>query len=528
MASIGFISNHNNDLVENNLIVPIKFTHSCAIGQTGCGKTTSYIYPNLKYRIKNNHSILLYDYKGKEHLAVKYLADAHDRLQDVIEIGKDWGESINVIKYMNKADLEKMFLTLFGWNGKDTFWAVSSSNICIAVLEVLRLTDIIFNDSSILRSNNGILNIFNDDGNEKYDYIYNLNSLLKIVNSKESIINFSEKLPDIKQDLMNRVEESLFLEKSKDKIYLNKIYKDIFYNLEFLSKRIEEFNVTLNNVFSTKDKKQNSTTIDSIFTCINTPLITIANIEWLNCDKYDVIEGLENGGIISVNTASFSDSILTIYNNSIFMELKKRAQKSSCTPVSIFIDEAQKIISSNFDLPIDVLRECKVELFLSFQNSELMIEKIGASKFKSLYKNLKKMYLFRNPEEFEGYDLSSLRTFEYYTDESYEKKYSKAIFFNFENFFKTENKYQKINEIKNRYIIEEQKNEFILVYDSSLFSSNKVIVKFSNEKEKIVKIYLSNFFRKSQQKLNKMIRDVVPKNEGETSYWELLLEEDIL
>ena len=62
---------------EKELIVPKLYTHSCAVGQTGCGKTTSYIYPNLNERISLNDGILVMDYKGKEHNAVKVFANRH-------------------------------------------------------------------------------------------------------------------------------------------------------------------------------------------------------------------------------------------------------------------------------------------------------------------------------------------------------------------------------------------------------------------------------------------------------------------
>ena len=101
-ATIGFIptkvkNSSNKAKKGKELIVPKLYTHSCAVGQTGCGKTTSYIYPNLNERISLNDGILVMDYKGKEHNAVKLFAKRHNRLNDVLEIGKPWGESINII-----------------------------------------------------------------------------------------------------------------------------------------------------------------------------------------------------------------------------------------------------------------------------------------------------------------------------------------------------------------------------------------------------------------------------------------------
>ena len=81
MATMGFIqkTTQSSSRLQNNL-VPINFTHAHAIGQTGCGKTTSFIYPNLDHRIEQGHSVLLYDFKGKEHMSLKYFAQKHGRL----------------------------------------------------------------------------------------------------------------------------------------------------------------------------------------------------------------------------------------------------------------------------------------------------------------------------------------------------------------------------------------------------------------------------------------------------------------
>ena len=56
---------------EGNLIIPCNFTHAAIIGETGCGKTTSMIYPNLLDRMQRGHGIFVFDYKGCEEDAVK-------------------------------------------------------------------------------------------------------------------------------------------------------------------------------------------------------------------------------------------------------------------------------------------------------------------------------------------------------------------------------------------------------------------------------------------------------------------------
>ena len=105
---MGFIKENKTIKISNNsLIVAKDYTHSCSIGQTGSGKTSCYIYPNLEQRIKDKDAILFFDYKGKEHQAVKYFAKQNGRFVDVIEIGKDWGKSINLLNVYNFFLLNK-------------------------------------------------------------------------------------------------------------------------------------------------------------------------------------------------------------------------------------------------------------------------------------------------------------------------------------------------------------------------------------------------------------------------------------
>jgi len=146
MGKMGFInSGENNNFSDNfDCIIKEEFTHSCAIGQTGCGKTTGYIYPNLDARIEAEHGILLYDYKGKEHLSVKAIARKHNRLNDVIEVGKIWGSKINILKYMNRANLFSFFVTLNGRADNttgDMFWTNSAANISTEIASVLKSTN---------------------------------------------------------------------------------------------------------------------------------------------------------------------------------------------------------------------------------------------------------------------------------------------------------------------------------------------------------------------------------------------------
>ena len=127
MQTIGFLQTPQTSPNDFNTLVPPLFTHACAVGQTGCGKTSSFIYPNLQHRIEQNHGILLYDFKGKEHLSLKYFAHQQNRLEDVVEIGKPWGAKINLIRLMDRASLDTFIKSATGYSASNTYWPSSAS-----------------------------------------------------------------------------------------------------------------------------------------------------------------------------------------------------------------------------------------------------------------------------------------------------------------------------------------------------------------------------------------------------------------
>ena len=96
-----------------NIEVPKDFTNAIFFGRTGSGKTTGAILPVIQDRIKSDYGLLIYDFKGNLHLQTKYIANKFNRLDDVVEIGKPWGENINILKYLTtKQFLQKKLFSL--------------------------------------------------------------------------------------------------------------------------------------------------------------------------------------------------------------------------------------------------------------------------------------------------------------------------------------------------------------------------------------------------------------------------------
>jgi len=508
MKNIGFLKTNDLKILNenNNCLVEQTFTHSAASGQTGCGKTSVYMYPNIEERIKAYHGILIYDYKGKEHLSVKNIAKKFNRLEDVIEVGKSWGKKINIIKHMNRADLFNFFVTLNGRNEKsssDMFWPNSSANICTEV-------------SLVLKQFHNIICLF-DDSEKKYikklkdaiftidfNFDYSLSNLLSIVSSKQNLINFIKNMEELHLMPLYIIENSL---SSGNLTYLHtkKRYIKIKTKIESLKKTILSAKKALSIFLSEEDEKSSSrTTLDSLITCINTPLSSVASIEYFNVDEIDVMEQLNKGKIVVVNTKSIPENLLESFNASIFNELTKRSQLD-VNPISIFIDEAQRVVSPNFDLPLDVLRECKVELFLAYQNEELMIDKLQSEiKYYSFIKNLKSTFKFRNPIDNNNEVVTQLKEFEFIKNDDNSKIYkaNKPYFIDMKDMFEAEYEYQEYIGLKDQFVITDDiPSKFIYMYDDSLISENKVIVK-TIKKEFITDLYPKEVYEKTLETFN--------------------------
>ncbi|MDN5119743.1 hypothetical protein PJV89_10070 [Aliarcobacter butzleri] len=500
LATIGFIpskikNSSNKVRKEKELIVPKKYTHSCAVGQTGCGKTTSYIYPNLNERIYNNNGILVMDYKGKEHNAVKVFANRHNRLNDVVEIGKPWGESINIIKYMSEANLEDFIVGILGLNdGKNDYWSSAGTNLGIACLNIIGKLENLINDMNKLDNKDSVIyNCFRTnlkDDNQDLGYlkgipiVKNLKSLYEITASTDSMKLFASNIDTLCCHIEEGIGNTIFYDDVDMELEdIDIKYKNILESFCLLEDSIKKYYPVLETFV--KDKSNNNFT--SILTAVNKPLASYATKDYLNGDNFDVIEALNNSKIVVINTQELSEEILSNYCYSIFKELQKRVTKNKVCDVSIFIDEAQRVVSKYFDLPIDVLREAKVELFLSYQNEDLMIEKLGVSKYQSLYKNIAHRYLFKNNE----IGLSNLKTFEYKDlskNNIHKIRLSKPIFVDDIELFDVEKEYQDNLKLHSKYGIKEEYKNSIIISDILQFEKYQLILKDKDNNNFIVNI----------------------------------------
>jgi len=498
MRKLGFLASDataEETNIENTLILPTNYTHSCAIGATGCGKTTGYIYPNLNKRMKEGHGILLFDYKGKESAAVKAIAKRNYRLTDVMEIGVPWGVKINLIKYMNEAEIRELTISIMGLGKNDPYWANTGANIVSSLFKVIGGYSKILNFAEELN-----LKEHFEEPLRRFNYPTNLTfrAFAEVTKTKESLTNFVIKLPKLLNKFKYILENEL-------KIAFNESSKEsVFKEFEDLSMAVMDFvsiianDITPLKVFEeAKQAGNSSTTFQTIILAMSTTFGAIAEVDAFNEDSIDLVEELNNHKIVVINTKELHSTILSSFVNSLFNELSKRTVQKNIAPISIFIDEAQRVMNETTDIFIDVLREGKVELFLAFQNSQLMIESIGENKFSALLQNLTKLYLFKNILNFKEYETDQLKEFEYYCEDKSMKNSAEALFLDKHELFQAQKEYLILNDTYALLNIQEHSEKGIILFNSHLFRKGQIQIQYEDGFIEIIKINDANLERKA-------------------------------
>jgi type IV secretory pathway TraG/TraD family ATPase VirD4 len=491
MGTMGFIQSAENETrtkePTSSIIVDETFTHSIAFGQTGCGKTTSFIYPNLKHRLNLGHGILLYDYKGKEHLSVKALAQEAGRLGDVVEIGKPWGENINLIQKMDEDELDKFFDNILKHGEDSKYWQNSAKSLGQTLLQVLKGIEsfadaLTFIEGTRLKEINFL--------SYSYPTKRTLQSLVQICKTFETLKAFISNLPALQKYIEKLIEEAArnAFEKNSDP----KIMQAQFAKLISTKKTLEIIIETNQNSLDSFGEDSNENLTQNIMGSLISPLVSLSQNRAFNTDSFDIAKALNNGSIIIINVESLSSAALESLSNTILYELSKRTKSLNINPISIFIDEVQRVVSKNSDLPIDVMREAKVDMFLATQNTALLKEKLKDEKFDALMGNLTQKFYYKSSvdEELESEnDLKTLQAFEYISlaDNFMEVHAASALFMDEKRKMLVEFSYQKSLNVLEDFLYKHREKRIILDYDSRLYKDNKIIaINIESKREHIL------------------------------------------
>lgn len=489
MSTMGFTKQTSLKQEDESILIPETFTHAVGIGQTGSGKTTSFIYPNLRHRLEQGHGLLVYDYKGKEHSYVKHFADKAERINDVVEIGKPWGASVNLIRHMSNEDLSHFFEGVLAHSDENRYWALSAKSLAIDVLDVIGALEEL--RTCYERSGKS----FSKDPthfsthNFSYPTTKTISSLFECTRSLMKLIDFIDNLDKLKESLYERIKTEINIaqKRSRDESVKDE-FDDILMSYTKLENIIESAQQSL-EIYSDPDSKS----LKTILAALVTPISQISQNSFFNTDSLDIVEALNSAKIIIINTTGLSDTILQNLNASIFDELSKRSRLRKINPVTVFIDEAHRVLSRESDLPVDLLREAKVDVVLTFQDKSFVIDKIGKEKFRGLMANLSSQYYFHsnNVEESVVYEqrLELLSTFEYVTnlDAFHCVHTGQPVFIDEHTKLLSEYIYQQQHRILHRYAKAHRGKKIILEYLPKLFTKGQLIAyDLNTEREFII------------------------------------------
>jgi len=466
--SLGF--NNTQTQIKAPIVEPT-FTNAICYGQTGSGKTTGFMLPNIENRIKLNHGMLIYDFKGNLHEQVKYIANKYDKLDRVFEIGKQWGKNIDILKYATPKAIEKMFSSISGHHS-DTYWEHSSAtlfeNLFYLLKDMKRLVDIIYSINKQA--------IMFDYKKSRQEYYPNLKNILNIVQSPKHITKFFYEIK-IKLSPLYEIIDSIIIE------YYNKSYKKRLAKILKLKNSIEKRFFNLSEYHKMDTEGSSTSGKNAILQVLSQTLLAIANKKCFNKDEFDIVNGLLDGNIIIINVEDFTTKMLNMLNLSITTKLIQQTSVAvKKQPITIFIDEAQKVLSSESLPDVDVCRENNFEFILSTQDVLLLEKQLGTLEIALLLPNITSKYSFKTMEpQITNINTTKLKEFEYVDISKNTKHKAKPIFINEKELFEVEYKYQKSNDTFKK-VFYSSKKSFILRHSTSLAIDDKVYLYFYDTK----------------------------------------------
>ena len=206
---------------------------------------------------------------------------------------------------------------------------------------------------------------------------------------------------------------------------------------------------------------------------LNSLLNQIAIKDYLNVSDIDIIKELRAGKIVIMDVSSLSENILDAMNTAIYTRLQK-AVYEQMAPVTIVIDEAQKVLSYEYLPQTDVCRESKFEYIFATQDQVLLINKLGHNKFEELYTNLIEKY------SFSANNTDELENFEYVNLNNNRKYFAEPLFIDKKELIKVEHKFLEMHNIL-EMIDYKNKKEFMIYHDAKLLEDYKVMVETIDE-----------------------------------------------
>jgi hypothetical protein len=468
MAEMGFALKTQRAVSIN---VPLnEFKHALFIGKTGNGKTTGGINPIMDSRISAGYGMMIFDEKGKEHRVVKSIAQRHGRLDDVVELGKLHGITVNLLNNLSERQLES-FLRRFLKRSNDSFWTEGAINMVMALVQWLVGVKKLYQFGIDVLGMSPI-DLTYDYEDRKANITHQWSVSTDPLSAKELSGYFhnpiafalvSQKSREYVEMLIEHVSQSIQTKHMMDTSLNDKVLM-----AEQLIDKLKELETTLQGKIIKADLSEASGNNGNYF-MIASVINLVGSDRYVNDTKAgDIAELLNAGKIVVINTESFSSGILASLLDQTLESLSTRSKHKNVHPISVIIDEANRVLSADSDIRIDVLRESKVEVIMATQNHEQMMTKMGEDRWLSFAQNFNTRYHFMGM----GYH-GKFKVINEINDQELE---ALPMFFEEDQLDLIEWEYQQHNGYYDRYI-KNTTNQCIVIYDHLLIEKeNKLLV----------------------------------------------------
>ena len=500
---MGFIN--KDETVTKQPIVEETFTNAICYGQTGSGKTTGFMLPNIENRIKLNHGLLIYDFKGNIHEQVKYLASKYNKLESVYEIGKPWTNNIDILDYATTKSLQNMFNSL-AENHENDYWSNSAYSLfdnIYFLLKNLKLVSLVASDI-----HNDIAKFENNLFSTKY--YPTIKNIAYITKSAKSLKKFFREIKKVIIFFNLLYKETIIKQYySKENEQLISKFIKILNDASLRFDSLEEYhNININ------DNDSSNSGNNGVLQVLNNTIRSVSNKECFSKNEFDIVKNLLDGKIVIIDVSGFNNQMLNFLNLSIYNRLIRQTSiKAVKSPITIFVDEAQKVIDNKSIPDTDICRENNFEFIIATQDKLLLEKQLGTQYTEILLRNMTSQYSFKTTTSLQdtAVDTKVINKFEYINILENKKFVANPIFIDDNKLFDVEYRYQKsINAFS--YANVDTKKRYILKYLPEIYEEYKALIYFKTTKE--IKI-VDAFFDTSE--LDKLIDEFNIENQKNKS-----------
>lgn len=485
MNTMGFIANDTNNKYSKTK-TPSPTGHSLTIGETGSGKTTAVIRPLIKQAVEQGSSILLVDEKNLLHLDLKFIEP--DSVKKVFQLGGIGGGSndisINLLEIIKtKKQFKKFADTLMGVTNSDNshnFWARSASNMLVDVYMVLDAVkkviqyaqsnvigkDILFEKEAIVTGKKKELgSLFGKEEESTPDKTSTFKITAEPLTFKELFYYFNDRVVfKLLSEQMEFIGDELKHQIAKE--IQSDVDQEHVIELDRLMDRVYEYGSSLKK-WKINYETTGSSGNNGVYFTVSASLGELAEIDHINDPEgVDIVSLLEEGRHVVINGESLSTQVVSIILSRVLDILSLRAKRENVQPVSVIIDEASRVMDSDFELHTDFLRQAKVSVHLATQHETQIIEIFGENRWKTYQTNFQDIFTLSTHSYI-------LKPFYYHDKRTDQTCKSQPLFFDRTSILKSENMFQRVT---GQYEHIRRSEDEIVMYDARLYELKEQII----------------------------------------------------